>query len=420
MIPPLHIQKREKQHPEVQWLDTEEPAQHKRLYYLDWLRVIAVFGVFISHIADIFDTLYWHARQNEQGISWNGLGIVGSEWGMALVFLLAGASAWFALVSRSGAQFVSERFKRLLLPFIVAFIVLAPFQAYLISYFIASGYSNFKGDLFQFFPYFFAHIHIGGDLRFLTIYGYHLWFLAYLYIISMMALPVLMYLKQGRGSRIISRLVTLCKMPGGLYIFVPPIACVRILLWAPYPEYEGWADFYTWLLFFVFGFILFANDAFQQIMRKQGMIFVAVSVICIVSLISANFAGGLSKLEHADNYSAGYMFYQLLISITLWSLTMAALYAAMRLLNFSNKLLQYANQAILPFYILHEPVIIIIAFFVLAWDIPTGVTFVFVTSSSLLITLAIYELLIRRIKPIRWLFGMKNPQPRPPTLKQPS
>ncbi|MGZ3623509.1 MAG: acyltransferase family protein [Ktedonobacteraceae bacterium] len=412
------MQKNETQHSEIQTLSTEEPAKHERLFYLDWLRVIAVFGVILSHTGDIFDTLYWHTRQNNQGISWNGLATFGAEWGMSLVFLLAGASAWFALQSRSSRQFIDERFRRLLIPFIVAFIVLSPFQAYIMSYFIASGYSHYQGDLLQFFTYFFEHIRIGGDLKFLTIYGYHLWFLAFLYIISMMALPVLVYLKQARGSRIIVRLVALCKVPAGLFIFVPPIALVRILLWASYPGYQGWADFYTWFIIFVFGFILYADNTFQAIIRKQGMIFVAVSAVCIVSLIIANIFGGLSALENAANYSSGYMFYQLVISITIWSMTIAALYAAMILLNFSNKVLQYANQAILPFYILHEPVIIIIAFFVLAWDIPTGIKYVFVTATSLLVTLAIYELLIRRIKPIRWLFGMKNPQPQPPAPVQ--
>jgi glucans biosynthesis protein C len=408
------------QHSDLQQLGTEEQTKHERLYYLDWLRVIAVFGVFLSHTADIFDTLYWHTRQNEQGISWNGLATFGAEWGMSLVFLLAGASAWFALLSRSSRQFISERFKRLLIPFIVAFIVLSPFQAYIMSYFMASGYSNFRGDLFQFVTYFFEHIHIGDDFRFLTIYGYHLWFLAFLYIISMMALPVLMYLKRGRGSRTILRLVAFCKIPAGLFIFVFPIALVRILLWALYPGYQGWADFYTWFILFVLGFILFANNTFRAIIQKQGKIFVIVALVCIVSLIIANFSGGLSKLENASNYSSGYISYQLLLSIAMWSMTISALYIAMRLLNFSNKVLQYANEAILPFYILHEPVIIIIAFFVLAWDIPTGIKYVFVTTAALLTTLALYELLIRRFKPIRWLFGMKNPRSQPPVLAPPS
>jgi glucans biosynthesis protein C len=412
MVP--HMPNGEIQDSDIKLLSIEEPVKHERLYYLDWLRVIAVLGVFISHTADIFDTLYWHTRQNGQGLSWDALATLGAEWGMTLVFLLAGASAWFALLSRSSKQFIGERFKRLLIPFIFAFILISPFQAYTMSYFIASGYSDFHGDLFQFFSYFFAHIHIGGDLRFLTIYGYHLWFLAFLYIVSMMALPVLIYLKQARGSRIILRLAALCNIPAGLFIFVLPIALIRITLWGLYPAYQGWADFYSWFIVFVIGFILFANNTFQAAIQKQGKIFVSVAFVCLLSLIVTNIVGSLSKLENASSYSALYMVYQLLLSIAIWSMTVSALYLAMRFFNFSNKVLQYANEAILPFYIIHEPVIVIIAFFVLAWDIPTGVKYVFVSTAALLVTLALFELLIRRIKPIRWLFGMKTSQPHLP------
>jgi glucan biosynthesis protein C len=227
MIPQAHNV--EIQHADIKPPGIEEPVQQKRLYYLDWLRVLAVFGVFVAHTADIFDTLYWHVRQGGGGIKWDTLGGFGAEWGMSLVFLLAGASAWFALLSRSNKQFVGERFKRLFIPFIIAFILLSPFQAYIMAYFIASGYSHFQGDLLQFFPYFFEHIRMGRDLRWLTIYGYHLWFLAFLYIISMLALPVLMYLKQARGSRINSRLAELCNTTAGLNIYILTIALNRIV-----------------------------------------------------------------------------------------------------------------------------------------------------------------------------------------------
>ena len=112
----------------------EGPKHTERLYYLDWLRVLAVLGVFYAHTAEIFDTLYWHIRQDGQGTDWNALATFGAQWGMSLFFLLAGASAWFALSSRTSHQFIAERSKRLLIPFIVAFILLSPIQ----SYFIAS------------------------------------------------------------------------------------------------------------------------------------------------------------------------------------------------------------------------------------------------------------------------------------------
>src|SRR5919109_1004849 len=76
----------EKQQRDVNPLSIEEPVQRNRLYYLDWLRVLAVLGVFVAHTGDIFDTLYWHTRQGGQGISWNALATFGAEWGMSLVF----------------------------------------------------------------------------------------------------------------------------------------------------------------------------------------------------------------------------------------------------------------------------------------------------------------------------------------------
>ena len=297
---------------DVQTQSIAESVQLQRLYYLDWLRVVAVLGVFIAHTGDIFDTLYWHTRQGGQGISWNALATFGAEWGMSLVFLLAGASTWFALLSRSGNQFIGERFKRLLIPFIAAFILLSPFQAYILAYFIASGYSLFHGTLLQFFPYFFEHIQIGGDLRWMTIYGYHLWFLAYLFIISMIALPLLLYIKEERGTRFISWLAAFCNRPAGLFVFVLPIAFFRILLWALFPGYQSWADFYSWFVLFVCGFILFTNDTFGEAIRKQGKIFLPVAFVCILMLLVSNVVGVLNYGEKAPGYSAVYMFYQFL------------------------------------------------------------------------------------------------------------
>src|SRR5690349_9017325 len=59
----------EKQQSDGSPLSIEEPVQRKRLYYLDWLRVLAVLGVFVAHTGDIFDTLYWHTRQGGGGMS---------------------------------------------------------------------------------------------------------------------------------------------------------------------------------------------------------------------------------------------------------------------------------------------------------------------------------------------------------------
>src|SRR5436305_4857874 len=97
-----------------------KPLNHKeeRLHYLDWLRVLAVLGVFYAHAVDIFDMYHWHIRGAEQNTRLMALVVFGTQWGMSLFFLLAGSSAWFALASRTGGPFIGERFKRLIIPFI--------------------------------------------------------------------------------------------------------------------------------------------------------------------------------------------------------------------------------------------------------------------------------------------------------------
>src|SRR5215471_20320383 len=203
----------------------------ERLHYLDWLRVLAVLGVFYAHAINIFDMLYWHVRNGGQSSDLIVLVVFGTQWGMSLFFFLAGASAWFALESRTSGQFISERFKRLIIPFIVGFILLSPPQAYLFAF----SQGTYHGSFLQFIPYFFEHIQIGWNPQWIAAYGYHLWFLAFLFFVSFMTLPVLLLLRRKRGTDFIEWLAALCSKPGGLFVFVIPIALIQIALRAPFP-----------------------------------------------------------------------------------------------------------------------------------------------------------------------------------------
>lgn len=78
-----------------------------------------------------------------------------------------------------------------------------------------------------------------------------------------------------------------------------------------------------------------------------------------------------------------------------------------KFLNFSNKVLAYCNEAVLPFYILHQTIILVIGFFVVQWDLGVMLKYLIISTSSLVVTRAIYELFIKRVKVVRFLFGMK-------------
>jgi acyltransferase-like protein len=386
----------------------KETTHTERLHYLDWLRVIAVLGVFYAHTTNIYDQLYWHVRGGDQNAGLIVLVVFGTQWGMALFFFLAGASSWFALESRTSRQYISERFKRLIIPCIVGFILLSPPQAYLLS--VSQGL--YQGNFLQFIPYFFEHIRISWNPQWIAAYGYHLWFLVFLFFVSLLTLPALLLLRRKRGLDFISGLAAFCSKPAGLFVFVLPIALIQIALRAPFPGYQGWADFFIWLIIFVYGFMLLADKRFTIAIQKQGKIALVVGIASFGTMLIANAAGVLSSWDSISSYTPGYVLYQLLRSIVAWSWMLYALYFGMHVLNFTNKVIEYTNEAVLPFYVLHHPVIVVIAFYTIPWDINLGIKFLFVSTAALVATLVLYDLLIRRWNGTRWLFGMKPLTPR--------
>jgi hypothetical protein len=73
--------------------------------------------------------------------------------------------------------------------------------------------------------------------------------------------------------------------------------------------------------------------------------------------------------------------------------------------------LTYANEAVLPFYIMHQTVLLVIGYYVTRWHIPDLLKFVTISGSSFTLIVGVYEFLIRRVNVLRVLFGMK------PTIK---
>jgi len=83
------------------------------------------------------------------------------------------------------------------------------------------------------------------------------------------------------------------------------------------------------------------------------------------------------------------------------------IFIGMRYLDTTNKWLQYGREASFPFYFVHQPVIIFVAFYAVQWDVHLSIKLLVVVFGSLALSLGLYDLLVRRINPVRALFGMK-------------
>jgi len=79
---------------------------------------------------------------------------------------------------------------------------------------------------------------------------------------------------------------------------------------------------------------------------------------------------------------------------------------------------RYGNEAVLPFYVLHEPVIVAAAWLIVRWHAPSLAQYTALVVLSFAATLGLYEALVRRFRLTRVLFGLK-PRLNPRSAKTP-
>jgi peptidoglycan/LPS O-acetylase OafA/YrhL len=380
-----------------------------RLYYLDWLRVLLIFGVFLHHVLKPFDPLMvWHINNAERSDAIMAIQLTINPWGIPLFFLVAGAGSWFALRRRSNPQYVSERVNRLLIPFIVGSILLTPLQEYL----DALHHGIFQGSFLSFIPEMLADLSSGNLLTPLIFnrWGSHLWFLGFLFSFSLLALPIFRWFQRDAGGSLIAWLGRLVEKRGGIILFVIPLALARVLVqpFAPVDEH-GWLDFTYFFLFFLLGHIIYADGRFVTAVRRDRWLLFASGLAGMVVYFALTVLYGEDVVLGwgMTFVFPGSIIANLIFALMSWGWALFVLALAMKYLNFSNKWLVYGSDTIMPFYLLHQPVIVGVAYFVVQWDAGILLKLLVVGISSLFITLGLVELLIRPFKPMRRLFGMK-------------
>jgi surface polysaccharide O-acyltransferase-like enzyme len=157
---------------------------------------------------------------------------------------------------------------------------------------------------------------------------------------------------------------------------------------------------------FVLGFVLYAHQGFTRAIRRDWPILLATGIVSTAAWAYLALSYESLDIEAAPRTLQDFALWTA-VTVNSWSWTTFMLFIGMRYLDFSNKWLQYAQEAVLPFFLLHQPVIIAIAFYAVQWEVGLPVKLVTVVLGSFAVTLAIYELLIRRIGVLRTLFGMK-------------
>jgi surface polysaccharide O-acyltransferase-like enzyme len=189
---------------------------------------------------------------------------------------------------------------------------------------------------------------------------------------------------------------------------VIPLTLARLLVQPYFPQDHGWLDFVYSFLFFVLGHILYSDNRFLRAVRRDRWLLVAGGVFTLVAFGGLSAVFGDQAFEWAVTFVVPWSVVLIfLFALSSWCWALCVLYLAMTRLNFTNRWLVYSNETIMPVYLLHQPVIIVIAYFVVQWDADILVKLLVVLFGSLLVTIGLVELLIRPFRLTRRLFGMK-------------
>jgi glucan biosynthesis protein C len=314
-------------------------------------------------------------------------------------FILAGASTYYALKKRSGVEYIKERVRRLFIPLIFGTLILVP----PLSYLGLLNHSDYSQSFIAWLPDFF-HLETA-DLSGCFLGGLtvgHLWFILHLFVYSLISLPLFRYFNRDSGRQGIKRITGVLMRPVVLFLLFPAL----LVLISKFPSVLGGNPLF-YITFFILGFILMSGQRLMDKVDRYRLILLLLGVVPLAGLItmSATNSWPSNIPGWADGIMDAYR-----NAFVPWFFILALLAYGRRLLNFTNRFLEYFAEGAYPIYILHQTVLVAIAFFIVQWGLGVGAKYAIIVALSFAGTVLAYDILVRRTNITRFLFGMKPRQ----------
>jgi len=328
----------------------------ERLNWIDWLKVLVVFGAFLFHAAQPFVLSTWLVNDSDKSLVLSLLSGFGYMVGMPLMFFLAGAATWLAVERRGIGGHTGLRLRRLLIPLVLGLVILGPPQAW-VAHLAAGGEAG---------PLAFLGIYLG-DLRFYPNpgwfgeYGHHLWFLAFLFLYVLLTLPLLSWLRARRAAGKDLRIGAIASGPGGLIWLLAPIVGAQLILRPLFPDYRDWADFALWLSYFVMGIGAMADDRVMSAILRRRRVTLWLAPLVAIGYLPVMLFGSPLDLEHAPGFTAAGLAYVGWRTTLAWVMTLILVGVAATYFTARPRFLGWASDMVLPFYVLHHPVTVVVA-----------------------------------------------------------
>ncbi len=370
----------------------------ERRYDLDWLRVGAFALLIFYHIGMFYVTWDWHVKSPHADDWLEPLMRLINPWRLALLFFISGVALRFAMDKTQMRGFLPKRSLRLFIPIVFGMAVICAPQAY---YELLHKGETAPG----FWAFWVQYLDFDMEFSILTPTWNHLWYVVYIFTYTLVIAASLPLLRRliGPAARLFGWMAE--RRGGWPVLILPVVPFIAIDAWlgdtfpTTHAFYDDWANHAQSFFLVLSGWLAAKSPAFWRGVERAVPLTVAAALTLGVGLTLWRFAGMSAGGLGGEVIEAGRMLYA-------WAVILGLLGLAQRYLNRPHPALSYLTEAIFPYYILHQTLIVCFAAWATEAGLPLWGEVAFVVSGTVLGCVLGYELIIRPVPILRPLFGL--------------
>lgn len=370
----------------------------QRLYFLDWLRVLAFAYLVIYHTGLMYVSWSWHISADYQSEGLKLVLMLSSLWRLDLLFFVSGVAISYMITKISIKDFVKSRLTRLLIPLIFGTLIVMGPQAYFEA--LQKGLTDKSYWDFYLHDYLSFTWKDGMSVP-MPVY-YQLWYVLYLLVYSLFLIPFLIWVKSEKSQAFCA---ALDRLSGRYYMLIWLPICVYSLIkitLSDYPTthalYDDWQRHAVYLFILMLGILM---------VRMPG-IWQKIEAVIAPVLVLALMGYALLLITYFKPDWVLFAYQEALIDAWVkWTWILLLIGAARKFLSFNSPLLTQLNGAVYPFFILHQSLLISFGYYIAMSALPWWAQFISIIALTYAAAWLIYRVIILPFKPLRLVFGVK-------------
>ena len=386
-----------------------------RRHDIDALRVFAFSLLILYHASGVYERgsdFHIVSTYQYDWIEW--IRIIVNRWRMPLLFAISGIAVGLYQPTRGPIRFAALRTWRLLLPLVFGMLFIVPIQSYCEAVrhgAVPTGYFHFMQRYLQLKPW--PDGGWSGSSHGVT--WNHLWYLAYLWSYTLVLLAVLPALESAAGKLVQTWLASRSLA----WMILVPTALFFGYLWLLLPRFpETHAFSGDWYLHaeyasvFLFAYLVSRQAHFWGRVASWRWKTLLVAVFGISIELSLKAVGrGILVPSHVPEWMMSLPWAEIKHvgrALYMWTALLAIFGWSYTRLNRPFRWLPYATEAVYPWYILHQTLIVLLAYWLIPLKLGGGIESTLVIGGTIIGCLVLHEFVIRRIGVLRPLFGLKR------------